>query len=104
VGDKLYVFARDAAGEAAMCLDAASGKTLWTSALGGKGFGSIVDAGAALLALTPEGELAVFEPSDKAFNKRAGYKVGEATYACPVPVGNNVYIKDKDSLACWAVE
>ena len=36
------------------CLDAQSGKTLWTSELGGRGFGSIVDAGSVLLALTPK--------------------------------------------------
>ena len=43
------------------CLDAQSGKTPWTTELGGRGFGSIVDAGLVLLALTPQGELTVFQ-------------------------------------------
>jgi len=55
-------------------LDAQGGKTLWTTELGGRGFGSIVDAGSVLLALTPKGELAVFEPSDKEYKKLASYR------------------------------
>ena len=59
------------------CLDAKDGKTLWTTELGGRGFGSIVDAGSVLLALTPKGELTVFEPSDKEYKKVASYKVAD---------------------------
>jgi outer membrane protein assembly factor BamB len=87
------------------CLDAQSGKTLWTTTLGGRGFGSIVDAGSVLLALTPQGELSVLEPSDKEYKKLAGYKVAETdTYAYPVVAGKGVYVKDKDSLSFWAIE
>ena len=43
------------------CLDAKEGKTLWKAPLGGGGFGSVVDTGSALLALTPQGDLVVFE-------------------------------------------
>ena len=32
------------------CLDAKEGKTLWTANAGGRGFGSVVDAGPVLLA------------------------------------------------------
>src|SRR5271163_4137191 len=52
---------------AIFCLGEQDGKTLWTSDLGGRGFGSIVDAGSALLALTPQGDLVVFEPSATEF-------------------------------------
>ena len=86
------------------CLDAQSGKTLWTTQLGGRGFGSIVDAGSVLLALTPQGELTVFEPSDKEFKKLASYKVGADTYAYPIAAGKGVYAKGKDALAFWAME
>ncbi|HRT08677.1 MAG TPA: PQQ-binding-like beta-propeller repeat protein [Candidatus Paceibacterota bacterium] len=81
------------------CLDARDGKTLWTTKLGGRGFGSVVDAGSALLALTPQGEMVVFEPTGKEFKKLAGYKVGTDTYAYPIPASGGIYIKDKDSLA-----
>ena len=87
------------------CLDAKDGKTLWTTELGGRGFGSIVDAGSVLLALTPKGELAVFEPSDKEYKKLASYKVADTeTYAYPVAAGKGLFVKEKDSLTLWNVE
>jgi outer membrane protein assembly factor BamB len=87
------------------CLDAKDGKTLWTTELGGRGFGSIVDAGSVLLALTPKGELAVFEPSDKEYKKLASYKVAETeTYAYPVAAGKGVFVKEKDSLSLWNID
>jgi outer membrane protein assembly factor BamB len=87
------------------CLDAKDGKTLWTTELGGRGFGSIVDAGSALLALTPKGELLVFEPSDKEYKKLATYKVADSeTYAYPVPAGKGVFVKEKDSLSLWNID
>ena len=87
------------------CLDAKDGKTLWTAELGGRGFGSIVDAGSALLALTPKGELVVFEPSDKEYKKLATYKVADTeTYAYPVAAGKGVFVKEKDSLSLWNID
>jgi outer membrane protein assembly factor BamB len=87
------------------CLDAQGGKTLWTTELGGRGFGSIVDAGSVLLALTPKGELVVLEPSDKEYKKVASYKVTDTeTYAYPVAVGKGLFVKEKDSLTLWNVE
>jgi len=87
------------------CLDAKDGKTLWTTELGGRGFGSIVDVGSALLALTPKGELTVFEPSDKAYKQLASYKVAETeTYAYPVVTGKGIFVKDKDSLSLWTAD
>jgi outer membrane protein assembly factor BamB len=86
------------------CLDAQGGKTLWTTTLGGKGFGSIVDAGSVLLALTPQGDLTVFEPSDKEYKKLASYKVGADTYAYPIAAGNGVYAKDKEAVTFWAIK
>jgi outer membrane protein assembly factor BamB len=89
---------------AIFCLDAQGGKTLWTTTLGGKGFGSIVDAGSVLLALTPQGDLTVFEPSDKEYKKLASYKVGADTYAYPIAAGNGVYAKDKEAVTFWAIK
>ena len=87
------------------CLDAQNGKTLWTTELGGRGFGSIVDVGSVLLALTPNGELTVFEPSDKEFKKVATYKVAARdTYAYPVPAGKGLFVKDKDAVSFWTVD
>jgi outer membrane protein assembly factor BamB len=71
---------------------------------GGGGYGSVVDAGSVLLALSPAGELVVFKPSEAAFDEVARYKVAqEGTYAYPVAVGEAIYIKDSDSLTRWGV-
>jgi outer membrane protein assembly factor BamB len=73
--------------------------------LGGRGFASIVDLGSVLLALTPKGDLTVFEPSDKEFKKLATYKVTETeTYAYPVPSAKGLFVKDKDGISFWTTD
>ena len=73
--------------------------------MGGGGYGSIVDAGSVLLALTPSAQLVVFEPTDKEFKQIASYKVAESqTYAYPIIAGNRIFVKDKDSFILWMIE
>ena len=113
------------------CLNAQDGKTLWTApysppAAGGEGqsqdqgmgkgrggrgmgrsagYGSIIDAGSVLLALTPAFQLVVFQPGDKAYTEVARIKVADtATYAHLVVAGNRIFVKDQDSLMLWAIE
>jgi outer membrane protein assembly factor BamB len=91
------------------CVNAKTGKEEWSHALSGgggrnSGYGSVVDAGSVLFALNPGGELIVFEPTDKEFKQIAKYKVGTDTFAYPVVAGNKIIIKDKDSVALYAVE
>jgi hypothetical protein len=72
---------------------------------GGGGYGTIVDAGSVLLALTPAGQLVVFEPSAKELKVVATYKVGEgSTHAYPVVAGNRILTKDRDALTSWSAE
>ena len=72
---------------------------------GGGGYGSIVDAGSVLLALTPSSQLVVFEPNDKEFKQIATYKVADSpTHAYPVASGNRLFIKDRDSVTLWTLE
>jgi outer membrane protein assembly factor BamB len=72
---------------------------------GGVGYGSIVDAGSVLFALTPSAQLIVFEPNDKEFKQLASYKVAAGqTHAYPIASGNRIFIKDKDSVTLWTVE
>jgi outer membrane protein assembly factor BamB len=114
------------------CIGAKSGKTEWTApkgpnagapgggAPGGRGrggrgrrggmggtvgYGSIVDAGGVLLALTPSMELIVFEPSAKAFHALARIKVASSpTFAYPVVSGNRLFVKDRDSVTLWTID
>lgn len=89
------------------CLDAKTGKTLWTSPArrGERGFGSIVDAGQILLALTPSADLIALKPSDKEFSELASIKVSDAQpYAYPVVSGNRVFIKGQDTVSMYTIE
>ncbi|MCF7972648.1 MAG: PQQ-like beta-propeller repeat protein, partial [Phycisphaerae bacterium] len=81
-----------------VCINAKDGKTAWANPVeGGRGYASILDAGSALIALTPKGQLIVFEPSASAFKQLASYQVGSDTYACPAISGNRIFVKDADS-------
>lgn len=87
------------------CFDAQAGRTLWTASLGGRGFGSVVDAGAVLLALIPQGDLTVFQPGETEYKKLANYKVATTEiYAYPIATGNRIYVKDKESLTLWTLD
>ncbi len=92
------------------CINAESGTTAWTAQLGTRGsgrpgYGSVVDAGSVMFALTPAAQLIVFEPSDKEFKQIASYKVSDSeTYAYPIVDGNRVFIKDSDSVTLWSIE
>jgi outer membrane protein assembly factor BamB len=113
------------AGNEFFCLNAQTGQTSWSAPLApaseaggaggpgggggrggrGGGYGSIVDAGSVMLALTPASELIAFEPSDKAYAERARIKVADSpTHAHPLVAGDRVFIKDKESLALWTIE
>jgi len=73
--------------------------------MGRGGYGSIVDAGPVLLALTPSSELIVFTPNDKSFTEQARIKVASTpTYAYPVVAGDRIYVKDKDNLAALSLK
>ncbi|HEX5177238.1 MAG TPA: PQQ-binding-like beta-propeller repeat protein [Chthoniobacteraceae bacterium] len=72
---------------------------------GGGGFGSIIDAGSVLLALTPASELIAFQPTEKGYQELARIKVAESpTHAYPVLSGNRLFIKDKDSVTLSTIE
>lgn len=115
------------------CLHAQDGKTAWTAPLspapaqaegqgggpreggpgggrgmrggGGMGYGSIVDAGSVLLALTPASQLVVFEPGEKAFTEVARIKVASSpTYAYPVVSGKRIFVKDQDAVTLYTVD
>ena len=70
----------------------------------GGGYGSVVDAGSVLLALTPASELVVFKPGES-YSEVAKIKVSDTqTHAYPVVSGNRIIIKDKDSVSVFDVK
>lgn len=116
------------------CMDAKDGKSLWTApvnaapagdaaaAAGGgggggggggrrggggrtSGYGSIIDAGNVLLALTPSSELIVFKSSEKELSEVTRIKVSETpTFASLIASGTHLFTKDQDSITAWSVE
>lgn len=68
---------------------------------GGGGYGSIIDAGPVVIALTPASELVVFQPADK-FTEVARMKVAPTqTHAHPVLSKNRLYVKDESALIAY---
>jgi len=87
-------------------MNAKDGQTTWKKATGERGgYGSIVDAGSVLLALTPQSELIVLRPTADEYTELARLKVSETpTYAYPVVAGKSLYIKDQDSVTLWTIQ
>ena len=73
---------------------------------GGRGgYGTVVDAGSVLLALTPASQLIAFAPGGAAYTELARIKVADTpTHAYPVLSGNRIFTKDQDSVTLWTVE
>jgi outer membrane protein assembly factor BamB len=69
------------------------------------GYGSLVDAGSVILALTPASQLIAFTPGGAAYTELARIKVADSpTHAYPVPSGHRIFTKDQDSVTLWTVE
>ena len=87
------------------CLDAKTGKTAWTDAGGHGNYGTVLDAGPVIIALSSKSQLSVFQPTNKAYTEVAQIKVADsATYAGPVLSGKRVFVKDQDSVALLTVD
>ncbi|OHB60020.1 MAG: hypothetical protein A2167_03840 [Planctomycetes bacterium RBG_13_46_10] len=87
------------------CLSVQSGQELWVDTTSRGQSAAIVDAGSCLIALTINGELLIYQPSDKQYIELARYKVAESeTWAHPVVAGKSIFIRDKDSVILWAIE
>lgn len=87
------------------CLDAATGKTSWTDNAVNSDFASIVDCGSVLIGLPSTGNLIIFKPDHNAYTELARYKVSETpVYTFPIIAGNNIYIKDAESLILYRIQ
>ena len=87
------------------CMNAITGQTAWTDSINHRNFGSLLDAGSVILALSSKSELIAFKPSDKEYTEIAIIKVADTpTYAHPVIAGKRIYVKDEETLAMWMIE
>jgi outer membrane protein assembly factor BamB len=91
------------------CMDAQTGKTLWTDATPRGNCGAILDAGPVLLALTNNSELIAMQPSNKEYVEVAKYKVADQTgnsgpWAYPIISGNRIFVKDRENVTLWTMD
>ena len=81
------------------CLNAATGQTAWIDNTVNSDFSTIVDCGSVIIGLTSTDNLLVLKPDSKAYSEIVKYKVSDTPiYAYPVISGNNIYIKDAETL------
>lgn len=88
-----------------LCANARTGATVWTDAENRGQSAAMLDAGPVIVALTLNGELAVFKPGTPDYNQVARIKVaGTETWAHPVIAGNRLFVRDAESVALWSFE
>lgn len=88
-----------------VCLDAATGKSTWTSQRTGKIFSSLVVVGDDLLWLCDSGELMVVAADPATFTLKKTYKVAapETIWSQLAVVGKRLYVRDQKELTCYAL-
>ena len=78
---------------------------MWIDNTPNSDFATLVDCGSVLIGLPSTGSLIVFKADPKAYSEVAKYKVSETpVYGFPIVSGNQVYIKDADSLILYKIE
>ncbi len=103
-GDLLFGMSHKNKGQF-FCLDAASGKTLWTGDPRQGENAAMVIAGDLIFSLTNDADLIVTSVADKGAKMIRKYHVAEKpTWAHPAIVGRNILIKDETALAMWGLE
>jgi outer membrane protein assembly factor BamB len=86
------------------CLDARSGKAVWTTEGRAAQNAAFVSAGPNLVALTSDGDLLVIRRSPERYEERHRYKLAQSqTLAHPVLLGHRVVVRDADSVAVWSL-
>ena len=86
------------------CINAANGQTAWIDNATNSDFSTILDCGSVIIGFPSTGFLIAFKPDPKAYSEIAKYKVAEtAVYAFPVINGNNIYVKDAESLMLYSL-
>jgi outer membrane protein assembly factor BamB len=84
------------------CIDAGNGQTAWKNETIYQNFGSLIDAGSVIVVLTSNGNLIVLNPDGQKYNQLSLIKLTETgIFAHPILSGNNILIKDSESLTLY---
>ena len=86
------------------CLDARTGKVLWTSEGRAGDYAVILKSAHKLFIQTTDGSLTVAKITDKGYEPIKSYQVADrATWAHPAMIKNRILIKDVEHLALWGL-
>jgi outer membrane protein assembly factor BamB len=84
------------------CINAGNGQTAWVDETPHQAFGSIIDAGSVIIAVSSLSDLVVFKPDGKAYSQIASMKVSDnSVYTHPILSGDRIFIKDNESLILY---
>jgi outer membrane protein assembly factor BamB len=103
VGTTLYGLSHRNRGQF-FAIDAASGKTLWTTTGREGENASIIAVGSQLLLSTTNAELIIARANPAKFEEVKRYTIADsAVWAHPALAANAILVKDVDKLICWAL-
>jgi hypothetical protein len=103
-GDYIYGFTEKRKGSL-FCMDAKSGRVLWSDEGRQAENAALALAGEDLLMLTTQSELLVIPATPGGYKVTAAYEVaGTPTWAHPAIVGNRILIKDLTKLTAWSLK
>ena len=85
------------------CLDATTGKAKWATEGRAGQNASLQSVGSDLVVLLAEGELLVVKRNPEKYEEVRRYKVGDGTWGQPVILGNQIVVRDANSVAAWGL-
>ncbi len=102
-GDFLFGMSHKNSGQF-FCMDARTGKTVWTSTGREGENAAILKAGNELFLLTNDGNLTVSRMTDESYEPLKRYKVADSqTWAHPVLMNKLILVKDVEHLTLWGL-
>ncbi len=86
------------------CLNAATGQTAWIDNSVNSDFATLIDCGSVLIGLPSTGNLLILKPDPSKYTEVAKYKVADTpVYTFPLMNGNQIYIKDAETLIKYSI-
>jgi outer membrane protein assembly factor BamB len=102
IGGTIYGLTMRSSGQF-VAVDAATGRTLWSTPGREGENASILGSRSWLLASTTEGTLVVARTSREKYEQVRRYQIAEsAVWAHPAVAGTSIIVKDVDKLICWS--
>src|SRR5207245_789857 len=103
----LYGMAGGGKTSTAYCMDASNGNLLWSDKTPRGECPNILSVGSVLVILSSDGNLVVFEPSNKEYKEVAKYRVSDkmdldGPWTVPILTGNRIYVKDVNNALTLA--